>query len=66
MQLLSLKAARVNAGLTQEEAAARLGINRNTLQRWERGQTFPRIDQVKKLACIYDTNEECINFFAKK
>ena len=34
---IGIRAARVNAGLTQEEAAKRLKISRNTLLDWERG-----------------------------
>lgn len=33
---ISLRAARVNAGLTQEEAADRLDINVNTYMKWEK------------------------------
>lgn len=37
MYRISLEAARVNAGISQKEAAKRLGINVGTLSNWERG-----------------------------
>ncbi len=50
---ISLAAARVNAGMTQEEAANALGINRTTLIKWENGQTIPGTIQVIALANVY-------------
>lgn len=38
---ISLKAARVNAGLTQEEAAKMIGVYSGTVSNWEKGKTFP-------------------------
>lgn len=37
-----LKAARLKAGLTQEELGLQLGVTLNTLCRWERGKREPR------------------------
>lgn len=34
---LTLKAARVNAGLTQKELAALMGISETTMIKWEKG-----------------------------
>lgn len=34
---ISLAAARVNAGLTQEEVAKNMKISKNTLVNWEKG-----------------------------
>ena len=35
---ISLAAARVNAGLTQEAAAKKMSISKNTLVNWEKGK----------------------------
>lgn len=51
---ITLKAARVNAGLTQDEAAKKAGINKTTLLNWENQKTFPRIDQLENLCAIYN------------
>lgn len=51
---ISLAAARVNAGLTQEEVAKKMGISKNTLVKWEKGGSEPSISQGRKLSAIYD------------
>ena len=38
---ITLKAARVNVGMTQEEAAKRIGVTANTISRWELGISAP-------------------------
>lgn len=53
MYTVSLEAARVNAGLSQKDAAKALGINVSTLSNWERGKTSPDIDKFKALCSIY-------------
>lgn len=50
---ISMKAARVNAGLTQKEVAGLLKISNTTLIKWENGVTYPRIDQFQRLAALY-------------
>ena len=50
---ISLKAARVNAGLFQAEVARELGINVATLKRYEKGETVPRADVLEKMGKIY-------------
>jgi DNA-binding XRE family transcriptional regulator len=46
---ISLKAARVNKDITQEEFAKAVGVNRKTVASWELGKTKPntgKIDQI--------------------
>jgi transcriptional regulator with XRE-family HTH domain len=50
---ISLKAARVNCGLTQKEAAARIKINPTTLSKWENGKTYPTADKLAELCRVY-------------
>ena len=38
MPQITLKAARVNSGLTQEEMASKLGVSREALIKWEAGK----------------------------
>lgn len=51
---ISMEAARVNAHLTVDEAAEKLGVTRQTLRKWETGNTCPRIDYVRKMAEVYE------------
>lgn len=50
---ITLKAARVNAGLTQREAAKRLGISISTLGSFEMGRRFPDVPQILKIEELY-------------
>lgn len=50
---ISLAAARVNAEMTQTEAAKAMSVSKNTLVNWEKGTSKPSITQAKELAAIY-------------
>lgn len=50
---ITLKAARVNSGLTQAEAAQNLGITRITLSAWENGKGFPDVPAIKRIEALY-------------
>lgn len=53
MPKITLKAARVNANLSQQEAARRLGVAVSTLRNWEAGKTFPNQPKIEKLCEVY-------------
>ena len=50
---MTLKAARVNKGLTQQEAAELLNISKTTLCAWENFKSFPTVDQVPLIEKTY-------------
>lgn len=50
---ITLEAARVNAGLTQDIAAEKLGITKQTLINWEKGRSEPTISQARLIESIY-------------
>lgn len=50
---ITLKAARVNANLTQAEAAKRIGVTRDTLSNWEKGKSFPNALKLKSVEKVY-------------
>lgn len=50
---IKLKALRVNAELTQKEAAEKLGITKRTLQKWEDYETSPTGVQLSRIANLY-------------
>lgn len=60
---ISMRAARVNAGMTQAEAAKALEINKNTLIGYETGKTVPKVDVAKRMAKLYGLTIEDIIFF---
>lgn len=58
---LSLRAARVNKGLTLHQAAQALGVSANTVQNWEKGKFTPRMDKFRKLCQLYGVEEKYIS-----
>lgn len=59
----SLFNARKKTGLSQEEVAGKLGVSRQTISKWELGETIPDIYQSKRLACLYGLSlDELIDF----
>ena len=61
----SLFTARKRSGLSQEEAAERLGVSRQTISKWETDETLPDIRQAKRLAVLYHLSlDELIRFDA--
>ena len=61
----SLLNARKSKGLTQEAVAEKLGVSRQTVSKWETGETLPDIRQSKRLAALYGvTLDELIDFDA--
>ena len=53
MDKITLAAARVNAGLTLEEAAAKIGRAPATMSAWENEASEPKITDALKLAELY-------------
>ena len=49
----NLMRSRKKSGLSQEEVAAKLGVTRQTVSKWELGETLPDIQQAKKLSTLY-------------
>ena len=60
---MKLKAARVNAGLTQQQACIALGISKSTLSNYENYITKPDIEMAKKIASLYGVTVDDIIFF---
>lgn len=46
---VTIKAARVNKGLTQTQFAGEVGVGVRTVQNWESGASSPRADQMPKI-----------------
>lgn len=59
---MSLRAARVNAGLSQKEASKALEISNKTLCSWENGKTFPDQPMIEKICALYGVTYDMIIF----
>ena len=60
MLQITLEAARVNAGLTQEKAAKEIGISSQTLINWEKGKIAPRVPDMKRISTVYKIPQDNI------
>ena len=53
---------RKNNKLSQEDLAEKLGVTRQTISKWELGQTYPSINQAKELSKIFNISlDELVN-----
>lgn len=57
---ITLKAARINAGIKQIEAARYLNKSKITLSRWENGKSDIPVKDFRKLCSLYKVNESNI------
>lgn len=66
MPKITLKAARVNAGMTQEQAARELHRTKQTIINWETGVTDIRYNDLIALSRLYGMPLEYIQIPEKK
>lgn len=59
---ISIRAARVNVGLLQKDAAEQLGVSNKTLGNWENGITFPPADKIPLICELYAVPYDHLNF----
>ncbi len=62
METLTLRAIRVNLGLSLEEASIRIGVSKDTLSNYERGDTYPDVPTIKRIEDVYNISYDRINF----
>lgn len=58
--MVSLAAARVNAGMTQIEVAREMKVSRQTIINWEKGKVIPGTAQLEFLCRLYKLPVEII------
>lgn len=63
--MYTLKTARDRLGLSQKEAAKRLGISDDVLSNYERGKTYPNVLMLKKIEEVYDVKYDQLLFLEK-
>lgn len=62
METLTLRAIRVNKGWSLDEASVKIGVSKDTLSNWERGETYPNVPQIKRIEEVYSIPYNIINF----
>ena len=66
MPKITLKAARVNANLTQEEVAREMHRTKQTIVNWETGVTDIKFQDLKKLSDLYQMPIDYLNIPEQK
>ena len=59
---ISLSAARVNAGMSQQELADALNVSKSTISAWENYKTPMPVDKAEQMSNLYGLPMECIKF----
>lgn len=57
---ITLAAARVNAGMTQEDVSREMHVSKQTVVNWEKGNSEPTISQSRLLSRLYNMPLEYI------
>lgn len=57
---ISLAAARVNAGLTQDDVARLMKLSKQTIVNWEKGRVIPKSAQLRVYCDIVGIDEDNI------
>ena len=59
-QFNNLKLFRKQNGYTQEDVAEKIGVSRQTVAKWERGEAQPDLDSCIALADMYETTVDSL------
>lgn len=63
----SLRQIRINHKMTQEELSEKLGVSRQTIAKWESGESVPDIMKCSELADVYGLElEDIASMFIKR
>lgn len=61
---VTIKAARVNANLTQADFAKKIGVGVKTVQNWETGSSSPRADKMREICNVLGCKIDDIIFLS--
>ena len=67
MEQLTLRARRVNIGLSLEQASTLIGVSKDTLSSYERGKTFPDVTVLRRIEEVYNVRilNDTVKFLPK-
>lgn len=61
---VSLRAARVNRGLTQKELAEKVDVTKKTVCSWESGKTYPKASKIQAICEALGVKYDDISWLA--
>lgn len=61
---MTMKAARINRNMTQEEVAEKLNVTKKTVSSWENGRTLPGLDKIEAICELYGLSYDDIQWRA--
>lgn len=59
---ITMRAARINRGLTQAEVAKELNVTKKTVGSWENGKTKPKLDKIEPICTLYGRSYDEISW----
>ncbi len=62
MERMSMKAVRIDRGITQEQLAKAVGVNKKTVSSWERGRTRPQSDKIDAICATLNVTYDSIRW----
>ena len=62
---ITMKAARINAGYTQKEAAKLLKVSKDTVSNWDRGKSYPDVTNLRDIERVYRVKYDDLIFLPK-
>lgn len=62
MERMSIKALRVERGMTQAEFARALQVNKKTVSAWELGKTCPKLDKIEAICATLGVEYDSIRW----
>ena len=62
---ISMRAARINAGKTQEEVATALKVSKKTIISWEKGKTSPTVEKAREFCHFCGIPYDAISFLRR-
>ncbi len=62
---ITLKAARINQGLTQTQAGDKIGVSKDTISKWERGECVPNLKYIPAIEEAYCVKYDDLIFLSQ-
>ncbi len=59
---ISLRAARTNKGFTQTQASKKIGVSKDTISKWERGECVPNLKYIPAIEAAYSVKYDDLIF----